>query len=258
VTDDEATKDAAKDVASPQKHKKGKLTKGGIVKATSFEVENIDHRKEPVVTGSNVVEDKGKGVTVVAMESKKVDEARRKTGTIVTQLVPEMKIRATGGAENEGRRARSKGKDRRWNPMSNQEAGVHFNSCSPSPPCSYSTLQPTFKHQDSANASRAATHSCNTSKADLQPMQFQTSSPLSQLCGSSMMELPGSLQRVEHQVSPLCSTPAAYNSKAAAHVPQSTCSVSCSSMKKPMKHPIATHRQLNVAHLHCSSRATAG
>ncbi|GAB2287824.1 hypothetical protein Dimus_022181 [Dionaea muscipula] len=56
------------------------------------------------------MKDKGKEVDVVAKESEKVDEARRKTGTIATQLVPETEIRAIAGTENKGRRTRSKGK----------------------------------------------------------------------------------------------------------------------------------------------------
>ncbi|GAB2265606.1 hypothetical protein Dimus_000646 [Dionaea muscipula] len=79
-TQHEATKDAAKDVASPQKHKKRKLTKGGTAMATTSKAENIDHRKEAVATGSVVVEDKGKKVDV---EPAKVDEANL---TIAPQL----------------------------------------------------------------------------------------------------------------------------------------------------------------------------
>ncbi|GAB2275494.1 hypothetical protein Dimus_010252, partial [Dionaea muscipula] len=74
VTDDEATEDVVKDVASAQKHKKRKLTKGGTAIATTSKAENIDHRKQVVATGYNVVEYKGKEVV---MEPVKVDEATR-------------------------------------------------------------------------------------------------------------------------------------------------------------------------------------
>ncbi|GAB2290075.1 hypothetical protein Dimus_024366 [Dionaea muscipula] len=99
--EDEVTRDAVKDVASPQKHKKRKLTKEGTAVATTSKAENIEHRKEAVATGSNVVEYK---VKEVALEPVKVDEANL---TVAPQLVLEAVVQKKFEA---GRNTRSKGK----------------------------------------------------------------------------------------------------------------------------------------------------